>query len=156
MSDINIKTLQYVKKYKKQKPSRNLALTRKYLKDNDLQAVPFDKGIGICLMKRQTYEAKLSEILSLPQFVKEKQTRKNAKHPVIKEHERICSSLLDLNKKGKIDDELYEKLKPTGSQPTRMYGTAKVTRIQYLPVQFCRCQDQRTTRLDSNVLNGCP
>ena len=126
MSDINIKTLQYVKKYKKQKPSRNLALTRKYLKDNDLQAVPFDKGIGICLMKRQTYEAKLSEILSLPQFVKEKQTRKNAKHPVIKEHERICSSLLDLNKKGKIDDELYEKLKPTGSQPARLYGIAKV------------------------------
>ena len=89
-------------------------------------AVPFDKGIGICLMKRETYEAKLSEILSLPQFVKEKPTRKNAKHPVLKELERICSSLLDLNKKGKIDDELYENLKPTGSQPERLYGTAEV------------------------------
>ena len=45
ITDINIKTLNYVKKCKKQKPPRNIQLTRKYLIENKLLAVPFDKGI---------------------------------------------------------------------------------------------------------------
>ena len=126
VSDINIKTLQYVKKCKKQKPSRNITMTKKYLKDNDLLAIPFDKGVGICVMKREKYEEKMSDILNLPQFEKVVQTRKNAKHPVSKEHERVCKKLLDLQKNGKIDAELYTKLYPTGSQPARTYGLAKV------------------------------
>ena len=70
VSDINIKTLAYVKKCSKQKPARNLTLTKKYLKDNDLLAIPFDKGVGICIMKRERYEAKMMEILNLPQLEK--------------------------------------------------------------------------------------
>ena len=51
INDINVKTLNYVKKCKKQKASRNVTLTKRYLKENNLLAVPFDKGIGICVMK---------------------------------------------------------------------------------------------------------
>ena len=29
--------------------------TKKYLKDHELLAIPFDKGIGICLLKKETY-----------------------------------------------------------------------------------------------------
>ena len=36
---------------------------RKYLKSNELVAVPFDKGIGFCVMKEPTYEAKLTQLL---------------------------------------------------------------------------------------------
>ena len=126
ISDININTLQYVKKCKKQKNSRNIQMTKKYLKDNDLLAVPFDKGVGICVMKRCDYEKKLSKILELPQFEKVTTTRKNAKKPVIKEHERILDELKELHKAGKIDDAMLEKLRPTGSHPARLYGTAKV------------------------------
>ena len=53
-------------------------------------------------------------------------TRKNAKHPLLKEEERILESLKDLNKRKQISDELLEDLRPTGSQPARLYGTAKV------------------------------
>ena len=126
ISDINIKTLNYVKKCNKQKPSRNIQMTKKYLKDHDLLAIPFDKGIGICIMKRETYEEKLSDILSLPQFQKVETTRKNAKNPVIKENERIVGELKSLRDNGKIDERLYEKLRPTGSHPARLYGLAKV------------------------------
>ena len=28
-------------------------MTKKYLKDNDLMAIPFDKGIGVCIMKKE-------------------------------------------------------------------------------------------------------
>ena len=69
-TDINIKTLAYIKKCKKQKPPRNVKMTQKYLKDNDLLAIPCDKGIGICVMKSETYNSKLDDITNLPQFEK--------------------------------------------------------------------------------------
>ena len=93
ITDINVKTLTYIKKCKKLKPARNLTLTRKYLKDKDLVAVPFDKGIGICVMKKATYHEKLEKILNLPQFEPIVVNRKNAKHIVLKEEERICNEL---------------------------------------------------------------
>lgn len=45
-------------------------MTRHYLKENSLVAIPFDKGIGICLMDVETYNNKLSDIVNLPQFEK--------------------------------------------------------------------------------------
>ena len=44
ITDINVKTLNYVKKCKKQNTSRNIIMTRKYLKENELLAVPL-KGL---------------------------------------------------------------------------------------------------------------
>ena len=126
ITDINVKTLTYIKKCKKLKPSRNIQLTQKYLKDNDLVAIPFDKGIGICVMKRQDYHKKLDTILNLKQFEKMETKRKNEKHPVIKEEERIVKILKELKGTNKIDEILYKKLRPSGSQPARLYGLAKV------------------------------
>ena len=101
-------------------------MTKKYLKDNDLLAIPFDKGIGICIMKKETYETKLDAIINLPQFQKVIITRKNAKHPVLKEEERIVTTLQNMKDTNRISDELYVKLKPIGSQPARIYGLAKI------------------------------
>ena len=75
VNDINIKTFKYIKACSNQKSPRNLILTKRYLKQNDLLAVPFDKGVGICLMKRETYEKKMEEILKLDQFEKLKYPR---------------------------------------------------------------------------------
>ena len=126
ITDINVKTLTYIKRCKKQKSPRNLLMTRKYLNENELIAVPFDKGIGICIMKSVDYESKLKDIISLAQFEKVLPKRRNEKHPVIKEEERIVSVLKKLKSEGKITEQLYEKLKPIGSQPPRLYGLAKV------------------------------
>ena len=53
-------------------------MTKKYLKDNDLDllAIPFDKGIGICVMKKETYHMKMDTIINLPQFEKVQKKRK--------------------------------------------------------------------------------
>ena len=126
ITDINIKTLNYIKKCKKMKSSRNIIMTKKYLKQNNLLAVPFDKGIGICVMKREDYESKLDNIINLPQFEKITSTRKNAKLPILKEEERIITALKRLHEEDNISAELYDKLKPKGSQPARLYGLAKV------------------------------
>ena len=126
ITDINIKTLNYIKKCKKMKASKNIQLTKKYLKENDLLAVPFDKGIGICIMQKDLYHEKLGKIINLPQFEKVVKKRKNEKSPVLKEEERVRNILKSLKTEGKITDELYDSLCPRGSQPARLYGLAKV------------------------------
>ena len=126
VTDINIKTLNYIKKCKKMKSSRNVMLTKKYLKDHSLLAIPFDKGIGICLMKKETYHEKMDVIIKLPQFEKYVKPRKNAKHPLLKEQERIKDVLDKLLEEGEIDETLHEGMMPIGSQPARLYGLAKV------------------------------
>ena len=47
-------------------------------------------------------------------------------HPLLKEEERVSDILIELRKNKKICEELYNQLKPTGSQPARLYGLAKV------------------------------
>ena len=126
LTDINIKTLSYIKTCKKQKPPRHIKMTQKFLKENDLRAVPFDKGIGFCVMDNQTYEKKLDPIIDLPQFEQHVDSRKNAKNAIIKEEERIVNVLTQLKRDGKISESLFEELKPVGSQPPRLYGLAKV------------------------------
>ncbi|MCP3849671.1 MAG: hypothetical protein GY694_05465 [Gammaproteobacteria bacterium] len=93
ITDINVKTVNYIKKCKQMKETKNVQMTKKYLKENDLVAVPYDKGTGICLMKRKTYEQKMEKIIELPQFQKHVPSRSNAKHPVLKEEERIIKVL---------------------------------------------------------------
>ena len=117
INDINIKTLNYIKACKKQKTPRNISLTQKFLKDNNLVAVPFDKWIGFCIMTQKLYEQKLDPIIDLPQFQKIEEKRKNAKQPVLKEEDRVVNALSDLKKKGKISEALYAELRPSGSQP---------------------------------------
>jgi len=126
VNDINIAVVKYIKRCKKQHPPRNLKLTKLFLKKHSLLAVPFDKGTGFCIMKSTEYETKLMDILSLPQFEKIIDTRKNAKDALLKEHERISTTLLKLRDNGKLDKELCKKLRPIGSQPPRIYGLAKV------------------------------
>ena len=45
---INIATFQYIKECKKQRPDRKVNMTNRYLRENQLIAVPYDKGRGIC------------------------------------------------------------------------------------------------------------
>ena len=35
------------------KTSRNITMTKKYLKEKDLLCIPFDKGVGLCVMKKR-------------------------------------------------------------------------------------------------------
>ena len=65
-------------------------------------------------------------ILNLDQFEKVEKTRINAKNPILKEEEKIIETLKQLRKENKISENLFNKLKPIGSQPPRLYGLAKV------------------------------
>ena len=99
-------------------------MTQKYLKNHDLLAVPFDKGVGICLMKTKDYKQKMDSLISLPQFKKFDYEQDEDKHPILKEEERIQRILYKLKKQGSISENIYKKLRPCGSQPPRLYGLA--------------------------------
>ena len=77
-------------------------------------------------MTKQLYHEKMNVIIGLPQFEKVENTRKNAKHPVLKEEERVVGILKALQKQGKIEKELLDQIRPIGSQPARLYGLAKI------------------------------
>ena len=112
--EINVATMKYVKACSAQKSPCNLIVTKRYLKENRLLAIPFDKGTGICIMKKETYRNKLKDILNLEQFEKVIPGRKNAKDAILKEEERINKTLADLLKNNKISESLYEMVKSAG------------------------------------------
>ena len=65
----------------------------------------------------------------MPQFERWIPERSNAKHPVFKEQERIIEKLKEMKNDGRIDEKTYNRLWPTGSQPARLYGLAKVHKL---------------------------
>ena len=96
--------------------------------------MPFDKGIGICVMTTDNNHKKLNDIVQLPQFEKVLSKRKNEKNPILKEEERVTTVLKRLLEENKISEALYNRLKPIGSQPPRLYGLAKIHK-QNVPVR---------------------
>ena len=83
----------------------------------------FDRGVGFCVIKKETYEKKLKDLLQAEQF----SGRKNLTDSVIMKIEKdISKKLLAMKKKDEINEALYTRLRSTGAQPARLYGLAIV------------------------------
>ena len=134
ISDVNIATINYIKKGSKQSIPRNLIMTKNYLKEHNLLAVPFDKGTGIFLIKSKTYKNELMDILKLKQFKKMEKARKNAKEFCLKEEERINIFLEDLNGRCKVNEQFLKSIKSVHGQLPRLYGLAKIHK-ENIPVR---------------------
>ena len=113
----------YAKNVRQTPRDKAVEKTRKYLKDNGLLAVPFDKGVGFCIMRKQTYESKLESLLQSAQFVKKDATTDEV---ILKIEKELNKELLAMDKRDEISDQLYSKMRSTGGQPARLYGLAKV------------------------------
>ena len=62
----------YVKRVKQTPSDKGVEMARKYLMSNGLVAVPYDKGVGFCVMRKDTCENKLSDLLDSNQFSESK------------------------------------------------------------------------------------
>ena len=88
----------------RQTPKDNVVeKTRKYFKDNGLLAVPFDKGVGNCIMRKQMYESKLESLFQSAQFIKKDATTDEV---ILKTVKELNKELLAMNKRDKISDQL--------------------------------------------------
>ena len=85
--------------------------------------MPFDKGVGFCMTRKQTYESKLKSLLQSAQFLK---TDATTDEVILKIEKELNKKLLAMNKRDEISDQLYSKMRSTGGQPARLYGLAKV------------------------------
>ena len=68
------------------------------MSDNALIVVPFDMGIGFCVMKKSTYSEKLEKVLDCEQFRK---LEKSCDNIVMKNEKELNKELLDMRKKGR-------------------------------------------------------
>ena len=91
---------------------------RKHIKNNDLLAVPFDKGVWFSIIKKDQYEAKQLEFFHSEQF----QARNNTDDSVVlKIEKKINQKPLSLKKSKDISEHLYTKLRSTGCQPAGLF-----------------------------------
>ena len=125
INQINIKACQYVKKMEGSPEDVELNRMRKWLKQHQIKAVPYDKGVGFALMSEEAYEEKINHILNGEQFERKK-LRSNSRPIELVEQDRINKILVNLNKKGKISDAILNGLKIRGAQITKIYALAKV------------------------------
>ena len=62
----------YAKNVKQAPFVKGVEKARNYLKDNGFLAVTLDKGVGFCVMKKESYEKKLKDLLQAEQFSERK------------------------------------------------------------------------------------
>ena len=125
INQINIKACQYVKSMEKVKEDEECNRVRKWLKDNEIKAVPFDKGCGFALMSDKGYEERIDKILKGTQF-KVKKLRANSRPIELVEQDRINKILDDLHNQQKIPEDMKKFLKLRGGQLPKLYGLAKI------------------------------
>ena len=116
----------YAKRAKQTPSDKGVEKARKYLKSNGLVAVMFDKDVGFCVMRKDIYENRLSDTLDSNQFSKSKGTSDAI---VLKIERDINKELLAMRKKDEIRESLYTRMRSTGGQPARLYGLAKVHKL---------------------------
>ena len=107
----------YAKNVRLTSKDKPVEKTRQYLKDNGLLAVPFDKGVGFCIMRKQTYESKPTSLLQSAQFEKKDATTDEV---ILKIEKDLNKKLLAMNKRDEISDQLYSKTRSTWGQPSRL------------------------------------
>ena len=128
-NDIQALATWYIEQNRKIPHDSAAEIVTKYLRKSGLLAVPFDKGVGFCLMRTTDYQTKLNDILNGPQFRKCDIDDSDVK----KHEEKMNKELISLKNKNAVSVELYERHRSTGAQPARMYGLAKALK-QNIPL----------------------
>ena len=85
----------------------------------DEMVLPADKGNATVIMAKEDYDTKLRRML-------ESSTYKRLKgDPTTAQESKLSRKLKSLEKSGDIPIRLYHELRPSGSQPPRIYGLPK-------------------------------
>ena len=111
LCDIKATAKAYAKNVEQTPRDKAVEKTRDYLKDNGLLAVPFDKGVGFCIMRKQTYESTLESLLQSAQFLKKDAITDEV---FLKTKNELNKELLAMNKRDEMSHQLYSKTRSTG------------------------------------------
>ena len=123
LNELSAAAVWYRKQAKSFTVDRTLGKVNTFLKSG-IKAVPFDKGLGFCLMSEQVCWGKLEAVVDAPQFSKMDFQKPDCF--VIDEETRFNRKLMRLFKAGKISQSFYERSRSCEAQPARLYGLTKV------------------------------
>ena len=95
--------------------------------------LPADKGNTTVMMRRCDYDGKIEEMLGTGTYGKLRGD------PTATQENRLSRKLKGLEKNQEITSALYNKLRPTGSQPPRIYGLPKIHKpdVPLRPIVSC-------------------
>ena len=109
----------YAKRVKQTPSNKGVEKARKYQKSKGLVAVLYNKGLGFCAMRKETYENKLSDILDSNQLSESKGTS----DVIILRIERDNNmELMAMRKKDEISENLCTRMRSTGGSPPGFMG----------------------------------
>ena len=97
-----------------------LALKELYQK-HDLVICKPDKGNGVVILDRSAYLQKMDNILKDQSKFKALST-----DPTEAREKRLQRFLYNLKSSGVLNDAIYNRIRPSGSQPARLYGLPKI------------------------------
>ena len=89
--------------------------------NNNIVITKPDKGNGVVIMNRSDYLSKLLDIVSDPTKFK-----LLTEDPTEQRETRLQNFLYRLYKRGELDESTYKCIRPTGSNPSQMYGLPKI------------------------------
>ena len=119
-------------------PKDNLSKDqRKALKDlerlDDVVILPADKGNATVLMMKDDYDSKLMGMLGSDTY-----SILN-KDPTKTQEAKLTRELKRLERTGEVPNELYNKIRPVGSKPPRLYGLPKIHKanVPLRPIVAC-------------------
>ena len=81
---------------------------------------PADKGVSLVVLDKEDYILKAEELLQQPNY------KILATDPTTKHKNKLISLLKSIKAEGGINDNLYNKLYPTGASSPKFYGLPKV------------------------------
>ena len=111
----------------------------------DEAILPADKGNATVMMRRCDYDGKMEEMLGTGTY------RKLRGDPTATQENRLSRKLKGLEKNGEIRNALYNKLRPTGSQPPRIYGLPKIHKPDIPLRPFVSCIGSPTYQLSKHI-----
>ena len=94
-------------------------------KDKSIKVCSYDKGNGIVIVNSKDYYEKLDTIILDDSKFKEVPAPNSKSNPVIR-NEKNIRDYLRSNLHGKISQQDFDRIYPSGSQPGKLYGLCKV------------------------------
>ena len=96
-------------------------------KDASISVTKFDKGNGVCILRKEDYLKKLDGIIQhstkFTEVVQGK--RKNARHPLYRRQEKV-TEMINQHLRTCLTDYELQRIRPSGCGIGRLYGSCKV------------------------------
>ena len=97
------------------------------LKEDDIIIQKSDKGNSVVILNKSDYTRRMNELLSdVTKFAPIKLKDGEDYNYIINQEIRISKTIRALRDCGSMTENTYEKLNPTGTQPSVLYGLSKV------------------------------